>query len=297
MNTTVLSGAGGFIGRNVLPLLSEQEVITIGRSPNMKLRVNLSKEIPPLEKASVVLHAAGRAHLVPKTIKDRDAFYDVNVNGALNLLTGLSSLNNPPELIINLSTVAVYGLSEGERISEEEPVNPNSPYSESKAKAEELFLDWGKKNGVIVINARLPLVSGINPPGNLGFMLSAISRGMYFRIGSGRVRKSILWAGDLAHLVELKNIPSGNYNLTDGQHPEMREIEDWIGKQVNRNVRALPEWLIKSAAKMGDVIPGFPLNHDRFQKLVSPLTFSSAKAEKALGWTPTPVLRTKIIED
>ncbi|HBH06246.1 MAG TPA: UDP-galactose-4-epimerase [Flavobacteriales bacterium] len=296
-NRVLFTGSSGFIGRIIIPKLPEHDIFTLGRSKSNTIRLDLATQIPSLDETNIVFHAAGKAHVVPKTRKDRNKFYDVNINGAVNLLKGLSSLHNPPELIINLSTVAVYGLNEGELIDEQQPINPNTPYGESKAKAEELFLEWGRQNGVAIVNARLPLVSGIDPPGNLGFMLKAIDKGKYFRIGSGRIRKSILWAGDLASLVGLRNTPSGNYNLTDGYHPEIREIEDWIGKQLNKNVRTLPVWFIKSAAQLGDIIPNFPLNNDRFKKLVSPLTFSSTRAEEMLGWNPRPVLTTKLIED
>ena len=57
----------------------------------------------------------------------------------------------------------------------------------SKIDAEAEVVSWCKKNDVEFLILRLPLISGPNPPGNLGALYKAIQKGYYFRIGKGSV--------------------------------------------------------------------------------------------------------------
>lgn len=69
MERLLFTGGTGFIGKNVMPLLTRQyEVTTCGISDDDMIFANLAKEVPELaEKYDVVLHACGKAHVVPKT--------------------------------------------------------------------------------------------------------------------------------------------------------------------------------------------------------------------------------------
>lgn len=51
------------------------------------ISVNIAKEVPELhERYDIVLHAAGKAHSIPKTDAERQAFFDVNLQGTKNLV-------------------------------------------------------------------------------------------------------------------------------------------------------------------------------------------------------------------
>jgi nucleoside-diphosphate-sugar epimerase len=66
----LFTGASGFLGKNTLPILKQQfeTVHTLGLTENDRFCVNLSREIPQLSQSyDVVLHAAGKAHVVPRT--------------------------------------------------------------------------------------------------------------------------------------------------------------------------------------------------------------------------------------
>ena len=69
MKKLLFTGGTGFLGKNVMPLLTQQyEVTTCGITPEDMLKANLAKDIPALpEHYDVVLHACGKAHVVPKT--------------------------------------------------------------------------------------------------------------------------------------------------------------------------------------------------------------------------------------
>ena len=76
----LFTGASGFLGNHIYPLLKEKySISTIGLTSLDNYFVNLAMEIPNLtEKYDIVLHAAGKAHSIPKTEEKKQAFFDVN---------------------------------------------------------------------------------------------------------------------------------------------------------------------------------------------------------------------------
>lgn len=81
MEKLLFTGGTGFLGHNVRPLLDKMyEITTCGITPDDDIKANLAKEAPVLpERYDVVLHACGKAHVVPKTEAEKQAFYDVNL--------------------------------------------------------------------------------------------------------------------------------------------------------------------------------------------------------------------------
>ncbi|HYG15653.1 MAG TPA: NAD-dependent epimerase/dehydratase family protein [Bacteroidia bacterium] len=287
----LLTGANGFLGKYINKALIEQgyDVITLGRT-DADIVCNLAKEIPVItNEIQAIVHAAGKAHVVPKTEEEKHDFFAVNLKGTENLLKALDELAAKPKTFVFISTVAVYGLDTGENTDEFHPLNATDPYGISKIKAEQVIENWCKKNAVNYFMLRLPLIAGDNPPGNLGSMINAIKKGYYFRIGAGKARKSIVLAEDVARFIpELfsKN-NSGAYNLTDGHNPSFAAIEDKIAGSINKKVAIkIPSGVAKLIAAAGSFIPKFPLTRRQFGKITSPLTFSDAKAQSVLGWQP-----------
>ncbi|RZK23854.1 MAG: NAD-dependent epimerase/dehydratase family protein, partial [Flavobacterium sp.] len=239
----------------------------------------------------LVIHCAGKAHSVPKTEVEKQAFFDVNVNGTANLLKGLEAAPSLPQSFVLISTVAVYGCESGVLINEDYPLNASDAYGMSKIQAEQLVKEWCAKHNIICSILRLPLLVGKNPPGNLGAMIKGIQKGYYFNIAGGKAKKSMVLANDVAKIIpELAKI-GGTYNLTDGYHPNFRELSNLISKQlVKKNVFNMSKVVAKGLAKVGDVLPQFPLNSSKLSKITSDLTFNDEKAKTNLGWLPNRVL-------
>jgi nucleoside-diphosphate-sugar epimerase len=294
--TIVLTGATGFLGKIIADVLisHKNEIITIGRQNSNTIISDLSLNSPILIKneINIVIHAAGKAHSIPRNDKEIKAFFDVNVTGTKNLLAGIENSGSFPNSFIFISSVAVYGLSHGVLINENFPSAAKDPYGLSKIQAEQLVLDWCQKNDVICTILRLPLVAGQNPPGNLGAMLKGIKKGYYFNIAGGKAKKSMVLAEDVAKaIVKVSNI-GGIYNLTDGYHPTFSEISNCISSQLGKGKPLnMPLWLAKIFARFGDFLGSkAPLNTNKLNKITSDLTFDDTKAREVFGWNPTPVL-------
>lgn len=289
----LFTGASGFLGKNILPVLSQQyEVVTLGVSSDEDYRVNLSTTVPELpESFDVVLHAAGKAHSIPRTEEEKQVFYDVNYQGTVNLCRGLEK-NRLPRAFIFISTVAVYGCEKGENIDETYPLNGSTPYALSKKLAEEFLQEWCSKYGVILTILRPSLLAGPNPPGNLGAMIKGMETGKYLSIGGGKARKSILMAEDIARLVPLVAGKGGVYNICDNEHPSFRQLEQLIAGQLGKKCpMSIPYWMAKTLALAGDCLgTKAPINSLKLEKITESLTFSNEKARKALDWHPLQVL-------
>ena len=293
LNSVLITGSTGFLGNFLLNYFKNNNIdVHELYKPNGFNSMRLNKEVPNFKfKFDLVIHAAGKAHVISRNKIEESQFFDVNVNGTINLLTGLEN-SYLPKFFTFISTVAVYGLQQGNQINENTPLLATDPYGLSKIQAERLIQDWCKKYGVICTILRLPLIAGPNPPGNLGAMIKGIQRGYYFNIDQGKERKSIVLAEDVAKSILNVAEVGGIYNLTDGYHPDFNELSNLIAKQLDKaKVFNMPIVLAKIAAKMGDLVgKNAPFNTDKLNKITSTLTFDDSKAKTVFGWNPTPVL-------
>lgn len=289
----LFTGASGFLGHNMLPLLKEKYTVeTVGLTSLDNYLVNLAIDIPKFtKKYDIVLHAAGKAHSLPKTEEEKQLFFDVNLQGTKNLCTALEN-SGIPKAFIFISTVAVYGCDFGENITEEHPLNGTTPYALSKIRAEKYLEGWCAMHNVKLSILRPSLIAGPNPPGNLGAMINGIKSGRYFSIAGGKAKKSVLMVQDIVNLVPLLVEKGGIYNVCDTYQPTFRELEAVICNQLNKRMPlSIPYWLAKGMAKVGDSLGGrAPINSLKLRKITKSLTFSNEKAVKELGWQPMNVL-------
>lgn len=293
MEKLLFTGASGFLGHNVKPILSNlYDVTTIGITSQDDIQSNIAKEIPCLsEKYDVVLHAAGKAHIYPKSQDDVKSFYDVNFHGTVNLCKALEKIGLPKSFIF-ISTLDVYGLSVGEDIDETYPMNPTTHYAISKLQAEEYLIHWAKKNGVILGILRPSLMTGPNPPGNLRAMIKGIQKGYYVNIAGGYTRKSLMMIQDIANLVPKIEKVGGIYNVCDNHHPSYYELGICISKQLGKKYKpfSIPYWMAYVLAKIGDKINILPIDSHRLEQLTKSNTYSNEKAKTMLKWEPLDVL-------
>lgn len=295
----LLTGSNGFLGLHIFKALNSFLNITSLSRANSEIACDLVKNPPQLTNFDIVIHAAGKAHSVPKTSLEKQAFFEVNFKGTQNLLQGLEESKSLPKAFIFISSVAVYGRENGINISEDAPLLAKDPYGLSKIQAEQLVIEWCKRNNVICTILRLPLLVGANPPGNLDAIIKGIKMGYYFNIAGGRVQKSMVLASDVAQCILKVSEIGGIYNLTDGYHPTFNELSRTISLQLGRKfVPDMPLFFAKILAKIGDLIGDkFPVNSDKLSKIMAPLTFDDTKAREAFGWSPSPVLEEFKLQD
>lgn len=297
--SVLITGASGFLGKCILDVFIKDNIdVTILTQKLLNNNANIKQIIGDLTKKlsdfsslqfDTIIHNAGLAHVIPKNKIQEDFFFKVNTEGTRNLLLAIEKLSTLPEKIIFISTVAVYGLENGNDITEEFPLKGTTPYALSKVKAEFIIQQWCNERNIKYFILRLPLVVGEDPPGNLGALLRSIQKGRYIHIKNNTAKKSMVLAADVAELVKHIDGPSGIYNLTDGTHPTINQLADAIALSINKKIKiAIPKNLLFVLSKVGNSFAKlhlpFPMNTNRFNKIALDLTFSDDLARKNLHW-------------
>jgi len=104
-----------------------------------------------MKGCQVVFHLAALIG-IPYSYHSPDVYIDTNIKGTLNVLQAGRQLD--VKKIIHTSTSEVYGTAQFVPISEEHPVNPQSPYAASKAGADFLALTFFRSFHTPVIVVR-----------------------------------------------------------------------------------------------------------------------------------------------
>ncbi len=104
-----------------------------------------------MEGCDTVLHLAALI-AIPYSYHSPDTYIDTNIKGTLNILQAARSLN--VERIIHTSTSEVYGTARFVPITEEHPLQGQSPYSASKIGADQLAYSFYTSFELPVITIR-----------------------------------------------------------------------------------------------------------------------------------------------
>jgi nucleoside-diphosphate-sugar epimerase len=287
----LLTGSNGFLGQYILKQFSDFSIKNLNRK-NSDYNCDLSNTIPYFnETFDLIIHSAGKAHVIPKNKKETFSFYSTNVVGTKNLLHGLDQIDKPKYFLF-ISSVSVYGLNHGSEISEKNKLLANDSYGKSKIESEKIIKEWCDLHNVKLTIFRLPLIVGLNPPGNLGSMIKAIKLGYYFNINGGHAKKSMVLASDVAKFILPASKVGGIYNLTDGYHPSFCEFSSLVTSQLGlKNTFNMPIMLAKFVSFLGDISFGFmPIDSLKLSKLTNSLTFDDTHARNSFGWKPRQVL-------
>lgn len=306
MKKLLLTGYPGFLASAIKEWFEKNDwqVDTLGILPfpdgesqsGSHIICNIAESVPDLPDVTydMVIHAAGKAHVVPKTEAEKQAFYDINVKGTEHVLSALQK--HPPCSLVFISSVAVYGVETGENIAETAPLLAKTPYGESKILAEKLITDTAFSKDVIRGIVRLPLIAGPKAPGNLGSMFQAMRKGFFFNIGKGEARRSVILRSDVPPALYLVATHGGIYNITDGNDLSFAELADGIHKIAPYKRRpALPRFIACLLATAGEILQmifrrSMPFNFKRYHQMTECLTFDGRKAQNELKFSPHPVL-------
>ena len=183
----LVTGASGFVGRHLLPLLREEYPEAILLAASRKGDVPGTDETVPLDlldpasmaallrgrRPDVVVHLAAQA-LVGDGFRNPGHFWRVNADGTLALAEVL--LNYLPEtLMVFASSAEAYGLSfqSGKDLDEDSPMMPANPYAASKAAAD-LALGEMALRGLRLV--RLRMFNQTGPGQSEAFVVPAFSR-------------------------------------------------------------------------------------------------------------------------
>ncbi len=94
-----------------------------------------------VSKADVVVHFAAETH-VTRSIYDNFLFFETDVLGTQTVANSILKYRDKVERFIHISTSEVYGTAMSEKMSEDHPLRPMSPYASAKAGADLLVQSY-----------------------------------------------------------------------------------------------------------------------------------------------------------
>ena len=254
----LLSGASGFVGKNLISFLNKQFCIN-----------KFERDSPIVVKESIVIHLAGKAHDI-KNISDSSEYYHVNTELSQKVFDAF--LNSNAKVFITLSSVKAVADEVIGDLTEEDVANPVTHYGKSKLLAEQYILSKVIPEGKRVYILRPCMIHGPGNKGNLNLLYNLVSKGFPWPLGNFENKRSFCSIENLCfiikELIERDVIPSGIYNISDDIPLSTNEVIRIIGESKGKATRILNlnKSFIHLLARIGDLMK-LPLNTERLSKL------------------------------
>lgn len=295
----LITGGAGFLGCHLSrTLLKERYNVTvfdiaeldakdlIGKVNFVKGDVRDQNAVDKAMKSQqYVVHAAAALPI----LKDKKIIFDININGARNVLD--SALNNKVKRLVFISTTAVYGVPKHLPETEEAPLDPIGYYGQSKVTAEKLCLEYFKK-GLSINILRPKSFLGPERLGVFELWFEAIYSGKgVFILGNGDNKYQLLAVSDAIDAIT-KTINT----KSDGEifNIAAKEFQTW-----KKDLGAVIKYASSQSRIIGlPVLPSQIILWILEQLNLSPIAawhyktmpvdsyISTEKAEKILNWHP-----------
>ena len=245
---------------------------------------------------NAVIHCAGLVHNENATYQE---FEVVNVRATQALAD--SCVANGVHTLIFLSTSAVYGRGPFHKAQEAGPLAAKTPYAVSKMTSENYLQSLAGKIPRIII-LRPSMVFGEGDRGNMLSLIKQIKEEKYVHVSGGATLKSLIYAGDVAHAIELclDKAPPGVHvlNVANPDPVSMKDLADTIAESLNisKKFQSMPEGLLKLGVKAAHAfMPGkVPVTTDQIDKMTTETTCSIDKLVQATQFAPSIDLKSAV---
>lgn len=283
---TLVTGASGFVGQNLIPYLQQQGINSFPvllREPDWKEKLS--------NNPTAFIHLAGKAHDTKNT-SDAQEYFNINTELTKQLFNHF--LQSKASDFIYFSSVKAVADTVADMLNEAVSPNPQTPYGQSKWQAEQYLNSHPLPSGKRLFILRPCMIHGPGNKGNLNLLYKVVRSGIPYPLAAFENRRSFLSIANLQFIIKwlIKNpdIPSGTYNLADDEALSTNELIQLIGEARGTRARLWklsPAW-VKTMAKVGDTLR-LPLNTERLQKLTESYVVDNSKIKKVLGIDKLPV--------
>ena len=268
-----ITGGAGFIGIHLCKKLLElnHDVTVYDNFSNsleenfisiIKQKVTLisgdildySKLVTSMKNHNIVIHLAAKIS-VPESIKNPKLTFDVNVNGTQNVLN--ACLQNDITKIIAASTAAVYQNTSTKIILDEvSPVEPLSPYGESKLEMENKIINFISKPNTDATILRLFNVFGIGQSLEYAGVITKFKENIQNNsslviFGDGTVTRDFVHVDDIVDAIILATSHSKNsiYNIASGTSTSISNLAETMIAISGKDIE-----IIYQPSRSGDIM-------------------------------------------
>ena len=196
-----------------------------------------------VSQSDIVVHFAAETH-VTRSIYDNFLFFETDVLGTQTIVNAVLKYRDKIERFIHISTSEVYGTARTERMDEEHPLMPMSPYASAKAGADRLVYSyWATYEMPAVI---------IRPFNNYGpyqhlekaiprFITSCILNEPIRVHGDGSAARDYIFVEDMCMAVDMimhadiKRVRGEVFNVASGVHRSMLSIAQDVVRMMRKD--------------------------------------------------------------
>ena len=306
----LVTGATGAVGPRVVKSLDEAgyQIRTLSLDPPPagmwpeRIEAKLGDVTNPMDVRSAmrgvdaVVHLAALLHIVNPPSDLRQKYEKVNVGGTATVVE--AAVTAGVRRVVLFSTIAVYGNSNGQILTEEAPAKPDTFYAQTKLVGERIVLDAkradGQPFGTVL---RFGAIYGPRIKGNYQRLVQALARRRFIPIGDGRNRRTLIYDRDVAKAallaVKHPNAAGKVYNVSDGHFHTLKEIIVAICQALGRKPPrfSVPVGTVRLAAGIledaGRMI-GFksPIVRATIDKYTEDIAVDSQRIQTELGFRP-----------
>jgi nucleoside-diphosphate-sugar epimerase len=295
MNNILVTGATGFIGKNLVRTGEEFRQVS-RRKPTNSYTTDFcnSTEIYTIsridsttcwegafESIDSVVHLAGLAHSSEYTLSD---YTEVNVEGTLRLAR--EAVRAGVKRFVFVSSIVVYGAAiSGEPFTHSSNLCPESNYAKSKLDAELGLRNIASETGMELVIVRPTLVYGPNAPGNFGLLAKVIDKLPFLPFGLATNMRDFIAVQNLTDLLIVcanhPDAPGHTFLASDGKAVSIKEFTNLIAKGLERTVVQLPV-----PVRIMRLLASLFGRSAMAEQLFGDLRVDSSNAQEVLGWVP-----------
>lgn len=291
----LLTGSNGFLGQYLSQFLAEKgdSVLAHTRKAqtfhhpnihNINFDLNDNLDNIDLNQVEVIIHCAGRAHVMNETAASPlEAYRQTNVQGTLNLAQ--KAVQSGVKRFIYLSSIKVNGeQTTTQAFCPNDDVHTNDPYGLSKYEAEQALLELSQRTGLEVVIIRPVLIYGPNVKANFKSMVNLATKKLPLPIGCLNNKRSMVSVYNLADLIHIcMTHPNANREVflaSDQDDISVKQLFEKLAKYQNNQLLMLP--IPKSLISFLASLVG---KKAVVSRLCSELVVDTTKNKQLLGWT------------
>ena len=293
--SVLITGSNGFLGQYLCQFLAEKNYLILAQTrkartfshPNIRninFDLNDNLDSVDLSQVEVIIHCAGRAHIMNETAESPlTAYRQTNVQGTLNLAQ--KAVESGVKRFIYLSSIKVNGEE-----TRETPFKPddlfksNDPYGLSKYEAEQALLKLSEQTGLEVVIIRPVLIYGPNVKANFKSMAALASKKLPLPIGCLGNKRSMVSVYNLADFIYTcmrhPNASGEVFLSSDQEDISVKQLFEKLAYYQNNKLLMIP--VPKSLISLLASLVGKKAVASR---LCSELVVDTSKNTKLLDWT------------
>ena len=297
----LVTGANGFIGSHLISVLSKNNnidalaLVRYTTSPPQYSNVeyvfgdilNTSAWQHKLEDVDVVVHTAGRAHIMLDTATDPlSEFRKINTDATITLANIASSFG--VRRFVYVSSLKVHGeyTEAGRAFTNQSRFDPHDPYAISKCEAETELNKLNMTTNLETVIIRPPLVYGTGVKGNFEKLMKVLTRKIPLPFAGIRNARSLVSLENLVDVICVclnhPNAKNKAFLVSDGVDLSTAELVNNLALSggYNGKIFTVPPSLLKFFFK----ITRRESLHDRLcRSLVADISYTCDQ----LDWKPS----------